>query len=347
MSVLPGFRTWAPFRIDALGIVTLLGTESLRQVLGRLVHNGVAEYLPLMAAQVIADNTFAEPVPGFVLYNITDKIKATDLSAWFTRWLLCQDLTYCSSTLFISVNNSKTALPDRHILDFAVSLPLNVFPITFASLIGDWFGFVCAIGTALTAAARASRLHLLRQALDDQVIRGVQKSSDQVKVFVTLPNGKSVSILTSRGIVLGCLLTEICPRNHFLHLALQGLTWLAFGVAMVTLGMACLVMQVIIVAWLIVPSAIVLRQFGCDESRISPHLRINRNNAVGIDTRAKCYARLSLLEEEERAFVDWHLFPQRSNQSWWKQYRICQHEFRANSGAFEEWAKKLGQEIHI
>jgi hypothetical protein len=86
-------ETWAPFKIDVLGIVTLLGADSLRRAVARLVFSPSAEYLPLLAAHIIADNSIADAVPGFVLYSITDGTKATDLSAWWTRWLLSQRLT--------------------------------------------------------------------------------------------------------------------------------------------------------------------------------------------------------------------------------------------------------------
>lgn len=84
-------KDWTPFKLDALGIVTLLGTEGLRQSISRLVPNRFVEYLPLLAPQIIADNTITHVVPGFTLYNITDGVLAIDLSAWLTRWLLCQD----------------------------------------------------------------------------------------------------------------------------------------------------------------------------------------------------------------------------------------------------------------
>src|SRR5271156_582823 len=41
---------WAPFRIDALGLVTLLGAERVDQVVGRLAHHRLTSCLPLLGA---------------------------------------------------------------------------------------------------------------------------------------------------------------------------------------------------------------------------------------------------------------------------------------------------------
>jgi len=90
-----------PFRLDALGLVTLLGTQELDIAIGRLVTNHFTEYLPLLGAYIIAGESITKPIPGFVLYNITDGICATDVTGWFARWLMCQKLSPSSSTITI------------------------------------------------------------------------------------------------------------------------------------------------------------------------------------------------------------------------------------------------------
>ena len=57
-------KNWSPFKIDALGIVTLLGADAVRKSLGRLVYSPF-EYLPLLAGHIFADNSVMEPIPGF------------------------------------------------------------------------------------------------------------------------------------------------------------------------------------------------------------------------------------------------------------------------------------------
>ena len=77
-------KAWSALKIDALGLIMLLGADAMRKTLGQLKYSPW-EYFPLLAGHVFADNSIAEPVPGFTLYNISEGIVATDLSAWFTR----------------------------------------------------------------------------------------------------------------------------------------------------------------------------------------------------------------------------------------------------------------------
>ncbi|KAL4908700.1 hypothetical protein BDW74DRAFT_173933 [Aspergillus multicolor] len=108
MPSLSALAAWSPVKLDALGLVITLGAERVRNAIGCLVDNPVANYFPIAAPQVIADNSFADPIPGFHLYNITDGIMTTDVSAWFTRWLMTQDPTYNSTVLEITTTLSET-----------------------------------------------------------------------------------------------------------------------------------------------------------------------------------------------------------------------------------------------
>lgn len=78
--VLASTKTWSPFKIDALGLITLLGAGAMRKSLGQLVFTPW-EYFALLAGYIFADNSVADPVPDFVLYNVTEGIMASDLSA--------------------------------------------------------------------------------------------------------------------------------------------------------------------------------------------------------------------------------------------------------------------------
>jgi hypothetical protein len=63
-------KEWAPFHIDALGLVTILGVTEVDYAVGRLVQSYFTDCLPLLGAYTIASNQVTEPIPGFVLYNI-------------------------------------------------------------------------------------------------------------------------------------------------------------------------------------------------------------------------------------------------------------------------------------
>ena len=92
---LQDIKSWSEkstFSIDALGLVTLLGAEEVNQSVGHLQRRRYTEYLPLLAAFVIAGNRFTAEQPGFVIYNLTDGITSTELKGWFTRWLMSQNV---------------------------------------------------------------------------------------------------------------------------------------------------------------------------------------------------------------------------------------------------------------
>ena len=208
MPVIKSAKDWAPFYIDALGLITLLAAESLRQSISRLVYNPYAEYLPFLAAQIFADNTIANPVPGFTLYNITDGVLATDLSAWWTRWLLCQKLQYNATTLHVNALASQRPLITCHwvlmvCMNFIVNGALIVIPV----LLGDWYGFASSVSIVTIIFARGYLLFSLRQSLDklvDDAEQAGQGRRDPVTLFLTVLNGRAVTIRTTRGITPMC-----------------------------------------------------------------------------------------------------------------------------------------------
>ncbi|KID64711.1 hypothetical protein MBR_09626, partial [Metarhizium brunneum ARSEF 3297] len=71
---------WDPFKLDALGLVTLFGAKEMNTSIGNLTESKFTEWLPILGSYAVANNEIAEPEQGFVLYNITDGIMATDVS---------------------------------------------------------------------------------------------------------------------------------------------------------------------------------------------------------------------------------------------------------------------------
>lgn len=61
---------WAPFKIDALGLLTLLGANKVDISLGRLAHSYWLEYMPLLAGYVFEGDQFRAKQPAFILYNV-------------------------------------------------------------------------------------------------------------------------------------------------------------------------------------------------------------------------------------------------------------------------------------
>lgn len=324
MHHLSGIREWSPFKIDALGIITLLGASSLRKATGRLVQSPYAEYLPHLASHIYADNSIAETIPGFVLYNITDGVKATDLSSWFTCWLSCQDLCWQETTLEITEQRERTEPRVSWYLGVASAGIINTALIVLPILLGDWYGLASAFGVVLTIVTRTCVLYGCRRNLDRHVVRAGENSTDAVKLFVTLPSGKAVSVHTTRGITVECLLTEAQPENRQVHQAVRAVAWAGFALHAVALGMASLCMQLFLVAALLLPTVTVVQQYGCDEACVGRYLRLRQINDMEINTRSKAYVKLDLSSLEEDAMVGWNLFPMKTNHDWYKRYRDLQ-----------------------
>lgn len=81
--VIRWLRKWTPFKIDASGLVTILGADEVNQFVGRLSRSRLTEYLPLVSSFVIANDGITSAIPGFELYNKSDGIRATDFTGWF------------------------------------------------------------------------------------------------------------------------------------------------------------------------------------------------------------------------------------------------------------------------
>ena len=338
--LLAHLKHWAPFRIDALGIVTILGADQMDIVLGRLSQAGFSGLLPLLGAYKVADNSIVKPMPGFTLYNISDGILATDITGWFARWLLCQDLTFTSTTLIISTKDNAAF---RSRLD---SLPQYIIGITtmcslllITILTTDWWGLANWAAMAISVIVRRVIISQNVAALDLATSKSNIRANEPVKVLLSLPTGNVVTIRVPRGIVLHCLLTTPVPPSPQLYNFTRMVGWIGFGIHIIALGMSVLLNQILAVAVLLVSTVVMARQIGDDDSCIGSHLHIQREDFVGPDFRAAAMARLELSTTEEETMLAWSLFPQKSNKDWWQKYRICQAS--ADGLAFRRWDQVL------
>jgi hypothetical protein len=334
-------KTWAPFRIDALGLVTLLGVDELNLAIGRLARNSFTEYLPLLGGYIIANNSFVKPTPGFSVYNITDGIMATDVTGWFARWLTCQQLTWSSTTIRISGVSRRTAQVGKEFISSLIGLVTLAPVLVFTCIMGDWWGFANTLSMLISVVVRRIVVGQNRLALDKATENAVAMSVDTVKTFWTLPDGKAVTIIAPRGILIGCLLTTPRPPNPRLYNYSRILGWIGFGCHVITLGMATLFCQLLSVTLLLTATTIVAKRVGDDEYRIGSNLYIERRDSEGRDFRAAAYARLELTMKEEASMVAWNLFPHKSNEEWWNKYETCKGSEAAKG--FANWDQILAR----
>lgn len=167
---------WSPFKIDALGLVTLLGAEEVNAAVGRLVRSAYLEYLPLLGAFVIAGDRFTEKAAGFNLYNISQGIHTTDLSAWLTRWMLSQDFEVTRSYVVWKITPPKHRKQDMTI-SLIISFILNGFLIALTVLSNDWYGFANAVAMVVSIMVRSYVVGQQRAAVDarvDEVVRNAK-----------------------------------------------------------------------------------------------------------------------------------------------------------------------------
>lgn len=71
---------WAPFQFDALGLVTIFGAKEMSTSIGNLAYSWATDWVPVLGSYAVTNDEIAAPEPGFVLYNITDGIMATDVA---------------------------------------------------------------------------------------------------------------------------------------------------------------------------------------------------------------------------------------------------------------------------
>ncbi len=159
---------WAPFKIDALGLVTLLGAEEINASVGRLVRSHFLEYFPLLGAFVISGNSFRNKEAGFNLYNITQGIHTTDLAAWLTRWMQSQKFESNRSLVRWTVEPIQVPVWEK-LLGMSLPSCANGMLLAMTVLSYDWYGFANAMAMFLSIVVRCYMVSSVRSAIDKRV----------------------------------------------------------------------------------------------------------------------------------------------------------------------------------
>lgn len=324
--MLESVAKWNPFRIDALGLVTMIGAEEIDRAVGRLIDNPIVGYLPFLGAYVIAGNRFVQPVPGVVLYNVTDGIMATDVAGWLSRWLLKQKLNW-NTTKYTWEICDKSRFPwEQHAPAAALGIVINFGLLVLTVLVRDWFGFANTIAMVASVVVRVYLVQQNRRFLDRTISAMTEKRTDLVKTFCILADGKAVTLLAARGVVTGCFLTTPRPVYPRVYNLVRAFGWLGFAAHVICIGQSTLFIQIVTVVIMIVASVLCVLGVGSNESRVSRRLCVSRTDTSDDeDRRTVAYARLDLTEEEENTMLAWGLLPQKSNERWWNGYRAIKN----------------------
>jgi hypothetical protein len=346
-------KSWSEkstFSIDALGLVTLLGAEEVNQSVGHLQRRRYTEYLPLLAAFVIAGNRFTAEQPGFVIYNLTDGITSTELKGWFTRWLMSQNVNNATTVLTWRERKHHTRATSliAPALAFFLVAPLLICTI----LIGDWYGVGNAGAIIMSIFTRVFLLWQLRHARDNTANN--PKNQEKWKdLCIIRSDGKMVTCRVPAPVLM--TFTMDCEVKHkkWYKMA-RRLGWLALGVHMCILGMCTLFTQIYTVILLVLSTWALCSDFGFDigrkwqspkatdefaekESTIpfnekwevvkTDHPKKKKSSdpkdpePLKWDRRGVAWARIKPTEMQETLMKRWNLLPYEENQGWWEDYK--------------------------
>ncbi|OQE81429.1 hypothetical protein PENNAL_c0041G03677 [Penicillium nalgiovense] len=311
---------WGPFQLDALGLLTIFGAKEMNTAVGNLVQSSVTEWLPILGSYTVANDDIIKPEPGYVLYNITDGIMATDVSAWFTRWISTFPLTYTATTIRLRVENQQLPIV-RQAISITIGLSVIGFLFSMAIVTADAWGIANVASMAVSVISRQFIVTCLRSSIDHTIQSLKDDPGQDVKVFMTLPDGKAVTILGPRMIVVTCLLTEAQPIHPQSYYVMRMASWAAFGAHAITLGMSDLFNQILTVVILLLATYLTATHVGGYREAIGTRLCLDVDMGDPDLPRGAAYSRLKMSPTEEDCMVHWSMMPQRSNVWWWDRYK--------------------------
>ncbi|KAF5233615.1 hypothetical protein FAUST_8051 [Fusarium austroamericanum] len=318
-AVFETISEWAPFQIDALGLVTIFGAKEMNTSIGNLTKSWVTEWLPILGSYAVANNEIADPEHGYVLYNITDGIMATDIAAWLTRWLSSFPPNYASTVITLEMNERR--LPaTRSIFSMAIGGSAMVLSICLAVLTADPWGIANSLAMCGQVFVRQHMVGQLRSSMDETISKAYDDPGEDVKAFLTLPNGKAVTIRGSRGLVVGCIVTDARPRNSRLYFLARAIGWGFFAAHAIALGMSNLFNQIVTVTIMLTATYLTATRVGDNSEMIGSRLRLKVDMGNPEWTRSPAYAKMGMMPAEEDKMVHWSLMPHRSNTTWWTRY---------------------------
>ncbi|KAF3004587.1 hypothetical protein E8E14_006071 [Neopestalotiopsis sp. 37M] len=332
---------WAPFRIDALGLVTLIGADEVNKSIGRLVQSRVTKYLPLLGASIVANDQFTTMTSGFHLYNVSDAIITTSLSAWLTRWLNSQDLKMSTTVYEWSVapekiHKNKLGGTKTWWTLFAVIIGSLAMGGSFAIaiLLSDWWGLANATSMAASIFVRCRLVQENVNALDRAVLNACYGRSDihdirgdieKVKLLISLADGRMVTMYAPRGLVLEGFTKSLKILRPHLYACTKAIGWFVFGVHALSLGQAEFLSQIYAVSLLVLSTWATAKGLGCNECYITEHISAERIEPIDQreslpDKRMWAYIKLECDDVEEEFLADWGLLPRKANTKWWRTF---------------------------
>jgi hypothetical protein len=307
--------SWAQgtgLRIDALGLVTLLGAEEMDRSIGRLVPSLFFEYLPLLGAFVVAGNRFTEKKSGFTLYNVSAGIMTTELAGWFSRWLQTQDFKQVRSIVTWQVTERPRRWRAFVVGFMLVCLPVHGGLIALTLLAGDWWGFANVMAMIISVVVRCIQVAQNRAGIDANIQKAWEVAQDYpakkaryeesiakledlrrkgqsiealeipiapqdpneiAKVIVVTEDSKVITLAVPGYLTKLAFAINPQPPNRYIYRACQWIGWSFFAVHVISIGMAALYTQIVSVIVIIAATVLVAHRVGCEDSQIWESIR--------------------------------------------------------------------------
>ena len=319
--------TWAQgtgLRIDALGLVTLLGAEEMDRRVGRLMPSHYLDHLPLLGAFTVASDRITEKKAGYNIYNISAGIVTGELAGWFSRWLQAQEFHKVRS----QVKWEIVERPRRWNTFFAallfLSLPIHGMLVALTVLAADWWGLANVLSMIISVIVRCVQVAQNQAGIDANIMMEMEnvdkdlaryeeakanfekicrdgrlndglevpirpKDRDPVKVIVVTEDSKVVTIDAPGFLIKPAFTAHPQIPSPFFYLFCRIAGWIAFAVHVISIGMAALHVQICSVTLIIVATTLTAYKVGCEDSQIGNAVWSKIRGINNEDDRWSCW----------------------------------------------------------
>lgn len=270
--------SWAQStRINALGLITILGTDEVDTSVGRLVPGCIAEFLPLPGAFLLASNAFTSTQSNFVLYNLTEHMATTELAGWFTRWLKAQDLHQIHHKIDWRVKEPVSSITWGYWLALALGFCFNGSLVALTVLSADWWGLVNVSAMIVSIIVRVVLVRQNQAGIDNAIENArpppdsvkSRKGADPARVVVIMDNSKMVSMSIPRHLAKEVFTQTPKVLSPPLYKAARAVCWAFYGAQLISIGMASLPTQICTVFVMLLATILTTYKVGCDDRSMS------------------------------------------------------------------------------
>lgn len=276
MAPWSSLMSWQPFNLDAAGFLTLVGADEINEAVGRLIPSRYLEFMPFLAAFVIAGNQFTKKAVGYHLYVIKDGIHITDAAGWFTRILSSNDGAVSS----VHTYGILTVLTHPHqrtreiLLSGSLATLVIGFLLVLAILTWDWYGFASSVGLLVSIFTRFYQVNAVKDAIDRSVLSYIRRSSISTqggefppqRCLIITPEAKAITLEIPAKFDLRILSRNPVVEYQSYYVFVRCCGWAAFAVHIIALNMASTALKLYVSSVLILASILYILRLGCDDS---------------------------------------------------------------------------------